>query len=160
MNISFKNIDKNDYSFLKEMMYEAIFVPVEEKPVPQSILDLPEISKYYKNWNETDFGLIIQTNNQNIGAVWCRYFTKENKGYGYISDDIPELSMAIHKDYQNKGFGSILIKEIYKTAKNKGVKSISISVDKRNKAVNFYLKHGFQIYAEPGTDYTMVIYLC
>jgi len=84
IDISYRQISENDYLFLREMLYEALFVPEGEEPFPESILDLPEISKYIEDWSSSDFGHIAQDGAELIGAVWGRLFIHANKGYGYV----------------------------------------------------------------------------
>lgn len=156
MCVRFKKIRNKDSSFLREALYDAIFVPEGVDPFPRSVIDDPAISKYMKDWDEKkDFGLILLINGKGSGAVWGRSFGKENKGYGFISEDIPEISMSVKKEYRNKGLGSRLLEKFFLIAKKKGFKALSLSVDKQNRAVHFYARHGFEIVDEPGSDYTM-----
>ncbi len=74
MDISYRQISEVDYFFLREMLYEALFVLEGEKPFPKYILDLPEISKYIEGWGSCDFGIIAQDGEELIGAVWGRFF--------------------------------------------------------------------------------------
>ena len=155
MDISYRQISEDDYFFLREMLYEALFVPYGEKPFPKSILDLPEISKYIEGWGPSDFGIIAQYGAELIGAVWGRLFTSTNKGYGYVDDSIPELTMAVKSSYRNMGIGSEMMNKFFLLAKRNGHNAVSLSVDKRNRATGFYLKTGFSIIKEAGTAYTM-----
>ena len=43
MDIIYRQISEDDYSFVRQMLYEALFVPEGEKPFPKNIIDLPEI---------------------------------------------------------------------------------------------------------------------
>ena len=47
--------------------------------------------------------------------------------------------------------------KIIERIKKNGFSSISISVDKRNRAVQFYKRVGFKLVKELETDYTMEI---
>ena len=81
MSIFYRQASINDYHFLREMLYEALFVAEGEKPLPKSTLDLPEISKYIENWaSPGDFGIIAGDGEEPIGAVWGRLFKSTNKG--------------------------------------------------------------------------------
>ncbi len=158
MNIAYREIKKSDYRFLKDMLYEALFVPEGEKPYDRSVIDLPEISKYTDNWGmEGDFGIVIIDNEKLIGAIWGRLFNKNNKGYGFVDENTPELAMAIKGEYRNQGLGESLILRFLKFAKDKGYQNLSLSVDKRNRAFNFYKRLGFKIVDEKDSAYTMKI---
>jgi [ribosomal protein S18]-alanine N-acetyltransferase len=155
MEINYRQISENDYFFLRKMLYEALFVPEEEKPLPESILDVPEISRYIEGWSSSDFGIIAQGGAELIGAVWGRLFTYTNKGYGYVDDRTPELTMAVKNRYRNMGIGGEMMNKFLLLAKRNGYNAVSLSVDKRNRAVGFYLNIGFTIIDETGTAYTM-----
>lgn len=54
------------------------------------------------------------------------------------------FSLAVHPAYQNRGVGSILLKEIINILRNMGVSEIILEVRANNiKAKKFYEKHGF-----------------
>ena len=138
------------------MLYNAIFVPEGIPPLPKSIIDAPEISKYVEDWGkETDFGIIVEVDHKPIGAIWGRLLDEDHKGYGYIDSKTPELSMAVEESYRGKGIGDKLLSIFLVRAKELGYKSISLSVDKRNKAFEFYKRMGFKIVSEQETAYTM-----
>ena len=160
MSIIYRQASKNDYPFLREMLYEALFVPDREIPFLKSTLDLPEISKYIENWaSPGDIGIIAGDGDEPIGAVWGRLFKSTNKGYGYIDEKTPELSMAVKINYRNRGIGAELMRRFLILAKEKGYKAVSLSVDKRNRAAGFYLGMGFKIINEAETAYTMKMLL-
>jgi [ribosomal protein S18]-alanine N-acetyltransferase len=156
MSATYRPININDYPFLREMLYEAIFVPEGEEPFPKSIIDLPEIAKYIDDWDDnSDFGLIIQSNNEPVGAIWCRLYTEDHKGYGFVDNETPEVSIALKADFRNRGFGTQMMEQTFMLAKENGYKALSLSVDKKNRAANFYKRMGFKIVDEVGTAYTM-----
>jgi [ribosomal protein S18]-alanine N-acetyltransferase len=157
MNFRFRKINQTDYPFLREMLYEAIFIPEGSDLLDKSIIDIPQLSKYIENWQQdSGFGIIVIIGNKPIGAVWARLFKMENKGYGFVHEKIPELSMAISRNYRNKGIGTELLKRFITFGKELGYSSVSLSVDKRNEATKFYKKLGFTILEECGTAYTMI----
>lgn len=152
----YRGITNDDYSILREYLYEAIYVPEGVEPYDRSIIDLPEISRYISNWDDTrDFGLIFYSEDEIVGVIWCRLFSEDNKGYGFIDVNTPEMSMAVNKKYRNQGIGTVMMTEFLNLARDKGFINLSLSVDKRNRAVNLYKRSGFIIVDEPGTDYIM-----
>ncbi len=151
MNISFRSIKPDDKEFLREMLYQALFVPPGQEPYDRSVLELPEISKYIDNWGtKDDFGIIASVSHGPVGAVWARLFDKYEKGFGYVDDQTPELSIAIEKEYRNKGLGRMLMEEIFLMAIERGYRKVSLSVDIINPAFRFYQELGFII--NGGTD--------
>lgn len=157
LKVLLRPAQKQDYIFLKILLYNAIFIPESIEPLPFSIIDNPPISKYIKGWKrKTDIGIIAETEEGAIGGIWARFFNKSNQGYGYISDDIPELSMSVLEEYRNIGIGSELLISLFNELRNRKIGEVSLSVDKRNKAFNFYKRNGFIISEEHNYSVKMI----
>ncbi|MGB1206413.1 MAG: GNAT family N-acetyltransferase [Chitinophagales bacterium] len=156
--IIYRQIKSTEHFFLEEMLYEALFVPVGKPRFSKSILNEPTIRKYINNWNESngDIAILALHENELIGAIWGRKFQIENKGYGYIDNEIPEISMAIKEKYRNKGIGTTLLHQIELKYIQSGVCKISLSVAKQNPARFLYERNGYKFYEENGTAITMI----
>lgn len=150
---------ERDIEFLKKMLYEAIFIPDGADRPPFSIINSPEIIKYTDGWMKgTDAGFIAEASHRRIGAVWTRLFDEDSGGYGFISDSLPELAIAVLPAYQNRGIGKNLLLRIFAHLKDNGYSGVSLSVDKRNKqAVHLYEKVGFEIFRNQETDFVMIM---
>ncbi|MEP7285596.1 MAG: GNAT family N-acetyltransferase [Chloroflexota bacterium] len=151
-------LTSTDEPFLWEMLYLAIYVPEGTPPPSRDILKLPEIAKYVQHWGRSDdAGLIaIDAETRNpIGAVWLRQFLENDKGYGYVADDIPELSIAVLPKYRGKGLGTRLLGDLI-TAMTPKSRPISLSVDATNPAVVLYKRFGFETVGINGTSLTML----
>ena len=160
MDLRFREISGVDFSILSEFLHLAIFVPPGQVSFEKSIIDLPEISRYIEDWNDSkDFGIICFANEKPIGAIWGRLFTAQDKGYGFVDAQTPELTMAIKETYRNRGIGNWLMQQFCQQIKNRGFNSISLSVDKRNRAFGFYKRMGFFVVGEMETSFTMKIKL-
>jgi len=158
MNINYRDIQKEEYQFLEDMLYQALFVPPGQARFPISIIEKPEIRKYIKDWNqkEDDLAIVGVKDDELIGAIWGRKFRKENKGYGFIDEDTPEISMAVRPEYRNRGIGTILINQIETKYLEMGISKLSLSVDKLNPAKKLYTRCGYRLYEEQETSITMV----
>jgi phenylacetate-CoA ligase len=71
----------------------------------------------------------------------------------YANDKINKtayLSMiAVHPKYQNKNIGSKLLQRIFNISLDNGMQIIKLEVNKDNtKAINFYIKNGFNIFGD------------
>jgi ribosomal protein S18 acetylase RimI-like enzyme len=154
-----KRITPFDEPFLWEMLYQALYVPAGESPLPREIIHEPEIKKYVENWGEPDdMGLIAIDGDTPVGAVWLRRFTDNNKGYGYFDDMTPELSIALLPTYRGKGIGSHLLKCIFEIARERYA-SISLSVSLGNPARRLYERAGFLLVKQEGNSVTMLKHL-
>lgn len=103
-----------------------------------------------------------------------KYFVsvdKNNKPVGYVGvfdslDDYNIIGIAVDKNYQKKGIGSMLIKKVIDIAKQNNVKTLSLEVDEKNTtAINFYKNKGFEVtnirkkYYKDNDAYIMWLYL-
>lgn len=161
--LDIRPIQPTDIPFLWEMLYLCIHIP--EGTVPPSkyeILKNPDIAKYVKEWGRSeDKGFIAVDSKKgvSIGCAWFRLFNSANKGYGYINDTTPELSIAVLPEYRNQGIGNQLIICLLEAAKVSGYAAISLSVDPHNPAVRLYQRLGFKQVGISGTSWTMKVEL-
>ncbi|PID57462.1 MAG: GNAT family N-acetyltransferase [Ignavibacteriae bacterium] len=155
--MTIRALKPSESDFLADMLYEAIFIPEGHDPLPKEVIKDKSLSKYIDNWEKDkfDIALVMEVNNQLVGAIWGRLLTNENKGFGYVDDNTPELSTAVKNEYRNQGIGTKLIKAINTEYKKIGVEFLSLSVDKANNASNLYKRLGFEIVEETETSWTM-----
>jgi len=141
-----REIQQSDQDFLFDMLYQAIYVPPGSPYPDRSVLEEPEIRRYAEKWGmEGDFGYIAVDSGSErpIGALWLRYFDSANRGYGYIGDDIPEMSIAVVPEKRGMGVGTALIDALLQYAAGR-IKAISLSVDPGNPAIRLYKRFGFK----------------
>jgi ribosomal protein S18 acetylase RimI-like enzyme len=155
--IEIREIKPNEYDFLREMLFEAIYFPVGTEKLPTSIVDESWLSKYVENFGRKgDFAFVLVDKTELVGAVWSRLFTEDKAGYGFVDAQTPEFSIAIKKQYRNQGFGNLLMQKLFAKLNSEGFEKLSLSVDKRNSAVNLYLRIGFEVVDKEGTAYKML----
>jgi ribosomal protein S18 acetylase RimI-like enzyme len=152
-----REIKPNEYEFLREMLYEAIYFPAGTEKLPISIVDEPWLSKYVENFGRKgDFAFVLVDKNELVGAVWSRLFTEDKAGYGFVDAQTPEFSIAVKEQYRNQGLGNLLMQKLFAKLNSEGFEKLSLSVDKRNSAVNLYLRIGFEVVDKEGTAYKML----
>lgn len=138
-----REIKLTEYSFLKEMLYQAIFVADEKVVLPREIIEQPDLKKYFQDFGQNgDFCLVAEKQEKLIGAIWIRFI----KAYGFVDNETPELSMAVLKKHRGNGIGEKLLTAMIYRLKDKHLKRVSLSVDRDNFAYGFYKKHGFVDY--------------
>ena len=82
---------------------------------------------------------------------WLAEEDGKTLGFCGIEHDRPEPGFTrIHKlyilpDTQGSGLGKIFIEHVEKEARKHGNNKLHLNVNKQNKAVGFYQKHGFKI---------------
>jgi len=131
--------------FLREMIYEAMYIPAEEEHPPREIVDQPPIRKYIADWGRSgDAAWVATYEGTLIGAAWYRLFSEDDPGYGFINAQTPELSIALHPAFRDKGVGGKLLRTLLRHAANAGFGALSLSVDIRNPATRLYQRVGFE----------------
>lgn len=157
---SIRNFEGNEkeFEFFLDMLYESIHIP-ENKPLKEVLLNSPHIRKYHEGWGRKGDKVLIafDADNKTVGAVWYRLFDENNKGYGYIACNTPEIGIAVSKDIRGRGLGTLLMRKVIQQAKDEGYNTFSLSVDLENSsAINIYKKLGFKDYEVAGTSKTMI----
>lgn len=157
MTVTYRRIQTTEHPFLKEMLYQALHVPEGAAPFPRSILEEPSIVKYISDWGSkaNDIAIVAVVKQQIVGAIWGRLFTIEKRGYGFMNDQTPEISMAILSEFRGQGIGTSLLTSIEKEYLKLGINSLSLSVDKANRAKQLYERNGYVFYEDGGTAVTL-----
>lgn len=79
-----------------------------------------------------------------VGAAWLRTFTSEAPGAGFVSDDYPEVAIALHPEDSGHGRGTALMQEMLRVACEEGFPGVSLAVDVGNdRARHVYRKLGY-----------------
>lgn len=157
MNVTIRELQKQEYPLLDHFLYEAIFVPEGIEPPPKTIIKSPELQVYVAHFGEAkdDWGLAAEVGGQIVGAVWVRIMND----YGHIDDKTPSLAISLDKEYRGLGIGTAMMKEMLALLKAHGYKQVSLSVQKANYAAKMYPKIGFEIIRENEEEYIMVYHL-
>ncbi len=139
------------------MMYWALFVAPGKKPLAKSVIWESQLLHYHASWGKVDdVGVVAKKGDAPIGAAWCRTFPKDLPGYGFVSEDTPEMVIALKEGYRNQGTGTYLLNTLFSTLRKRGGHSLSLSVHKLNPAIRLYRRLGFEVYSHAGDAYTMV----
>jgi ribosomal protein S18 acetylase RimI-like enzyme len=156
MNYIIQRLTPEDEPFLWEMLYQAIHVPEGEPAPPREIIRLPELARYVQGWGDKgDCGFLASDAEmgQAVGAVWLRLLTGTNRGFGYVDDTTPELSIAVLPEYRGRGIGTQLLVHLFES--DCGYSTISLSVSSGNPAIRLYERFGFEIVGSKDTSLTM-----
>jgi ribosomal protein S18 acetylase RimI-like enzyme len=152
----------DDLSFLREMIYEAIHWADGERPSMEDTLARPAIGMLTAGWGrDGDWGLVAESpDGAPIGAAWCRSWTTDNHAFGYVADDIPEVSIALARGQREQGLGTTLLTAVIDLARSKGHAKLSLAVEQANlRALHVYEKLGFVRVDTTAEDYIMVLNL-
>lgn len=150
---------EDDLPFLWEMLFESLYVPEGAEPFDRSILEQPAMRKYAEDWGRAgDFGVIAEApDGTPLGSATARYFGADNRGYGYVAPDVPELGMALLPGSRGRGIGTALLRHLLDGLREQGARRASLSVDPGNEsAMKLYLRFGFGEAGREGTSITLM----
>jgi ribosomal protein S18 acetylase RimI-like enzyme len=138
MDFVMRSLMVEDESIVWEMLRYA----AHESSI-ESVRQQPYLARYALNWGRMgDLGYVALIDTIPIGAALLRLWLGEDKGFGYVKDEIPELAIAVVPEYRGQGIGSRLLTQILGTAKMK-YPAISLSVRANNPVVRLYERTGF-----------------
>ncbi len=100
----------------------------------------------------TDLGFIAEREGQDVGAVWFRYFSAAEPGYGFVAENTPEIALGVVAGRRGEGIGRALLNAILAAAPG----SLSLSVEDGNPAEELYRKSGFVPVGRVGNATTML----
>jgi len=133
-----------DSAFLTDMAIEAFsWRPGVKRMSMARFQNDTELARYTRGWPRVgDCGFIAESAAP-VGAAWYRLYPSTEPGFGYLAQDIPELSVAIRRDWRHRGIGRRLLKLLIDAAAKADYCGISLSVEKENPALALYLSLGF-----------------
>jgi GNAT superfamily N-acetyltransferase len=145
-----------DGSFLADMLVEAVnWSPEWTKKSRNRVLADPKTARYVAGWpRDTDLGVVAEADGEPVGGAWLRFLTASDPGYGFVSPDIPELTIGVASGWRRQGIGRALLRAIAEHARHAGIRQISLSVERKNFAQQLYLSEGYQVVdsSDPQSD--------
>lgn len=158
MDLTFNLLENTNTPFFHEIFHSSFYVPPGEPALPMDAIRQPQLRRYYEYWGrEGDLGFVVEFEGEQIGAIWSRRFPDEAPGYGFVSNDIPELGIAIKRGYRGQGIGDRLIAHFLDALRKRGDQQVSLSVHGDNHAAQWYRRMGFRTVAFDGKTMTMVL---
>ena len=146
-----------DFTFLATMLGEAaVWRPDKPTPTGDQVLADPRYAMYLAGWpRHGDCGLIAEQDGP-VGAAWYRAFTEESHGYGFVAEDVPELSIAVIASRRHEGIGRRLLVALIEASVAQGYAALSLKVNDGNPARGLYESVGFQPVENAGSPGTMI----
>jgi ribosomal protein S18 acetylase RimI-like enzyme len=155
MPVDLRPLTSTDQPILWDMLYHAIFIPNGQILQSRAILESPDIARYAAGWGRYgDVGYLAIEGGISVGAIWMRLM----HGYGFVEEDIPELSIAVLPGHRGKGIGTTLMNQIINSSASI-YRGISLSVALENPAVDLYDRFGFQVVKVDGDSKIMLLRL-
>lgn len=148
-----------DAAFIESMALAAANWSSDRQKSLDQLRSEPDLHHYAAGWPRGgDMGVIaIDSTECPIGAVWLRRFAPDDRGYGYVSADVPELSIGVVDGWRGRGVGRALMRAQVRQARNRGIHTLSLSVERANPAAGLYLSEGWLVVQSGRDSDTMVL---
>ena len=112
----------------------AVWRPDKPTPTGDQVLADPRYAMYLVGWpRDGDFGLVAEQDGP-VGAAWYRTYTETIHGYGFVAEDVPELSIAVITTRRHEGIGRRLLIGLIDASAARGHPALSLSVNANNPA--------------------------
>ncbi len=156
-----------DTPALTAALLEAVNWDGQARFTVEQLLADPRLAHYVTDWpRPSDFGTVATDDGAGrggdgevLGAGWCRLLDATDPGYGYLADDIPEVTIGVAPAHRGRGVGSALLAALIEQARARGHRAISLSVEDGNRARALYERVGFTAVGRNGGSDTMRLHL-
>ena len=152
--VKIRKMRPDETELLREFLYQAIYLPEGVEPPPRSVLDLPQLRVYIDGFGTRagDCCVVAEARTKLVGAAWGRIM----EDYGHIDDRTPSLAVSVLPEHRGRGIGTCLLETLLVCLQEAGYPQVSLSVQKDNPALHLYLRKGFAILDEQGTEFLML----
>jgi GNAT superfamily N-acetyltransferase len=135
-----------DVRFLRDMLKHAYHWRLNADP------DLP-VARYVNNWGRTGDAGLVAWEAGPIGAAWYRLFPADAPGFGFVGEEVPELTIAVVPSRRGSGLGGDLLTGLLDLAREDGHSAISLSAEQG--MTKLYERYGFRAVEEKDGTVTM-----
>lgn len=153
-----------DQELLTLLLVEAVNWREQTRLTRGQIMAEPRNSQYVTEWQRpTDFGTVAVSDsdsdsNEPMGAVWAGVSSRDQPGYGFISESVPELSIAVFPGRRGEGIGGVLLRACIERSRALGWSALSLNVEDGNHtALSLYQRHSFRVVGRNGESDTMLL---
>jgi ribosomal protein S18 acetylase RimI-like enzyme len=133
----------DDERHLLSMLFHAAHAHDDPNATPERLLADPALARYVVGFGRAgDLGVVAEGPQGPVGGAWARLLVGDERGYGWVADDIPELAIAVVPELVGRGLGTNMMRALLGRARS-AYRAISLSVRKDNPARRLYLRLGF-----------------
>jgi GNAT superfamily N-acetyltransferase len=142
--------NRQDVRFLKDMLRHAFYWRSSTGVEDASLW------RYVSGWGRRgDMSVIALEGGFPVGAAWFRLFTRDEPGFGFVDEQVPEVAIAVVPSRRGRGIGSELLDELIEVAKEQGYGALSLSVAAESPAMHVFEKEGFETVEQTDGSWTM-----
>ena len=111
----------------------------------QSALANPDLARYVEGFGRAgDCAVVAQSDGEIVGIAWARLWTLDNRGFGWMDAQTPEMAMAVAPNFRGRGIGAALVEALKRALRATGAGQIALNVRADSPAVRLYQRLGFE----------------
>ncbi len=150
---------RRDLPFLREMFTAAAnWDPGNPDRPFEAIVEEPRMRGYIAGWGRHgDVAVIAEATDVPVGAAWRRFYSSAEPGYGFVSEETPEVSIGVRADWRGRGIGGALLEALADEARRAGLAALSLAVETANPALRLYLRQGYRVLRTSDEDYVLTL---
>lgn len=136
----------DDRDVLTDALLWAVNWHPQRRMTREQALAQQLIARYVRDWPRPgELGVVADVDRDPVGAAWLRLSTADDPGFGWVADDVPELSIGVAPSWRGRGIGTRLLRALQGHAREAGVRAVSLSVEDGNAAARLYRREGFVV---------------
>jgi GNAT superfamily N-acetyltransferase len=159
--LTLRDLGGSDGDLVASMLVESVNWDHNRPRVAlPDVLAQSTFCRYVDGWGCDDAGIVVEDGaGAPIGAAWRRSFPTGRPGFGFVAEDVPEISVAVRRPWRGHGLGNRLLAALETQAQRTGIAALSLSVETANPAHRLYERRGYRTVARTGITHTMVLNL-
>ena len=108
-----------DEPFLLTMLFYAAHAHEEPGARPEQLLANPPLARYVVGFGRRagDLGVVAESGSRALGAAWVRLLAGDERGYGWVDDETPELAIAVSPEAVGRAVGTRMLGELVERAR-------------------------------------------
>jgi GNAT superfamily N-acetyltransferase len=143
--VTLRSLTEDDRELLRTATWVNVNWTGEERLTFRDVDEAPDLHHYCVLRPERgDFGAVAERKCLPVGVAWALFLDGADPGYGYVGNDVPELSLCVWSGYRGQGVGGALLRRALDEARRRGIARMSLSVEAANPSVHLYRAAGFR----------------
>jgi ribosomal protein S18 acetylase RimI-like enzyme len=136
--VQVRNATPDEVDALHAALLHAFNWEPAREPLP---LDHPVLAPYRDGWGAAgDLGVVAEEDGAVVGAAYCRLV----RGYGFVDERTPEVTIGVEPEHRGRGVGGRLLAALAERARTEGFERLSLSVEPANPALRLYERVGYR----------------
>jgi GNAT superfamily N-acetyltransferase len=136
--VQVRNATPDEVDALHAALLHAFNWEPAREPLP---LDDPVLARYRDGWGAVDdLGVVAEVDGAVVGAAYCRLV----RGYGFVDERTPEVTIGVEPEHRGRGLGGRLLAALAERARAEGFDRLSLSVEPANPALRLDERAGYR----------------